>query len=81
MKKTELARITNVSYNRFTLDGVEWRAGIAGHSSDEPHLNFMGFSPRGIWTDFTDGTRTVRINKADLLAIDREKAVALFNGN
>ena len=81
MTKAEMKRMTVTARDRFTLDGCEYRPGIGGrYEEDSPTLKCKGFSARGTWTAFTNGSNSVTVYKRDLLAVDENKAFLLFNG-
>lgn len=73
MKKL-IENMENVKHGEFDVNGVKWT--IAKNSNGR---NRVGTSSRGIWNDMTNGVQIVRIYKADVLKIDKNKAIALFN--
>lgn len=64
-------KIEDVKPNEFMYQGEKWML------ADIPKN--QGFSAKGIYNLMTNGKITVMVYKADILKVDRQKAIALFN--
>lgn len=65
--KINLKDITVTGRDHFTYRGRTWSA------------TRWGNSPIGLWNEFTDGKDFVKIYKSDLLKIDKDAAMKLYN--
>lgn len=67
--KIDFNKIENVEYENFDYDGKHWTCVENGH----------GQNVKGLWMICSNGEKSTRIYKADLLKTDQNKAFALFH--
>ena len=67
----DYSKITVVKNGEFIYNGESWTMA--------PYKKNCGFSPKGLWNIMTNGKVNITVYKADILKVDRQKAIALFN--
>jgi hypothetical protein len=73
MKKF-IESMENVKSGEFTVNGEKWTVVKKANGKNDE-----GTSPKGLWLYMTNGKEFKTIYKKDILDIDRNKAIALFN--
>jgi hypothetical protein len=75
MKKLNYSKMTNVSNGRFEIDGVQYRKA----TDKEFNGKTSGTSKWGLWMIVTDEVNFHLVYKSDVLKVNTQNAIALFN--